>query len=221
MPLSEALALVRQMESKGADGLPAEAIGAALGYRNIRTHGLSAPLSAARQFGLIELRDGGYRLTRRGRRLLRPTNAAEGAALRREAMLASELYATLAMKLAGKRLPDEAALAGWLQRDFRISASARLHAAQVFVASAREAGLVDDAGLVRLDDTARTDERSLEGSDSDENHGGACDEVEATLRLWADDEGKMVRIRAPGSMSRASFERLVEALRLLVRVGER
>ena len=40
------------------------------------------------------------------------------------------------------------------------------------------------------------------------------------LQLWDADEGKTIRIRAPQTITAASFERFLQALRLLVRIEE-
>ncbi|ADV61934.1 hypothetical protein Isop_1349 [Isosphaera pallida ATCC 43644] len=40
------------------------------------------------------------------------------------------------------------------------------------------------------------------------------------LRLWGNDQGKVVKVRAPESMSRSSFERLIRALELHIRIVE-
>ncbi|HEV3120780.1 MAG TPA: hypothetical protein VGY53_02705, partial [Isosphaeraceae bacterium] len=51
------------MAKKRFDSLPAAALAAALGHRNVRTNSFSARLSAARQFGLLSLRSTAYSLT--------------------------------------------------------------------------------------------------------------------------------------------------------------
>jgi hypothetical protein len=43
-------------------------------------------------------------------------------------------------------------------------------------------------------------------------------DVKIDLRLWDQDAGKMIRVRAPQSISQASFDRFIQAFRLLVRI---
>ena len=40
------------------------------------------------------------------------------------------------------------------------------------------------------------------------------------LRLWGRDQGKVVQVRAPEAMSRSSFERLIRALEVHIRIEE-
>ncbi len=43
-------------------------------------------------------------------------------------------------------------------------------------------------------------------------------DVSLDLPLWDEDEGKLIRVRAPRSITRASFERFLQAFRLSVRI---
>ena len=81
-------------------------IATALGYKNIKTNTFSARLSAARQFGLVALRDEGYSLTPLARSILHPVDPAEVPRLYRQALLEPSLYADLAGQFAEKKLPD-------------------------------------------------------------------------------------------------------------------
>ena len=40
------------------------------------------------------------------------------------------------------------------------------------------------------------------------------------LKLWGSDQGKTIRLRSPESITRASFERLLQAFQLHVRIEE-
>ncbi len=44
--------------------------------------------------------------------------------------------------------------------------------------------------------------------------------VRVDIRLWGSDEGKLIRLRAPESISRQSYERFLQAVQLLVRIEE-
>jgi hypothetical protein len=200
---------VRQIDARRADGTTAPAIAAALGHRNIRTRTFSARLSSARQFGLITMHHGIYSLTSRGRSLIHPAGGEGHQRLLRESFLSVPLYADLAMSLAGKPLPDPQALAGRLEQGHRISTAASRVAAQVFLASAREASLVDDAGVLRLD---------LSQTSPDASRSPEVPKVHVNLQLAGTDLGKTVEVKAPASLSRASFDRLIAALEALIHI---
>ncbi len=211
--LAQSIEFTRQIADKGVDGLPAAAIAAAMGYKNIRTHALATGLSSSRQFGLIILRDNGYALTDLARSILsshRPQTA------RRAAFLEPPLYGELCARFGGKRVPDAAALANWLQHNHGITPSAKLAAAEVFLASARDAGMLDDDGVLRVEDEPPDPPASA--PDAFEKPQEAESDVDFTLRLWGDDEGKAIRVCGPARITRESLDRLLQALRLHVRI---
>lgn len=225
-PLSEAIEFTRQIAAKGVDGLPAEAIAAAMGYKNIRTHSISAGLSSSRQFGLITLRENGYALTDLAREILETSEIAKLQDARQRALLHPPLYAELCERFRAKRVPEAAALANWLQHNHQITPKAKLAAAEVFIASARDANALDDEGALRIDAASPTPASSTAIEESDRldlpardfEHAGHA--VSFTLRLWGRDEGKTIRVSAPESISAASLERLLQALRLHVHVSD-
>src|SRR3954465_8760811 len=104
--LAESLKLCESIEKLGGDGLTASDIATALGYKNIKTNTFSARLSAARQFGLLVLKDEGYSLTPLARSILHPVDPAELPRLYRQALLEPSLYADLAEQFGDKRVPD-------------------------------------------------------------------------------------------------------------------
>lgn len=214
--LAQVLDFIREIDTRRCDGKTAATIAAAMGHRSIRTHTFSARLSAARQFGLIWMRRGHYGLTERARGLLHPQAGDDKAALRRQAFLAPEMYAELAMSLAGKVLPDVEALAGRLEREHGVAPGARDRAATVFLASAQEAGLVHRDGVLRLDEEQRPAVRK--NADSLPSHQSDGARIHVALPLQGIDSGKYVEVRAPASMSRASFDRLARALEALIEV---
>ena len=67
--------------------------GAALGYSNVKTNAFSARLSAARQFGLIALKDETYTPGALARSILHPVDPADLPRLYRQALLEPPLYA--------------------------------------------------------------------------------------------------------------------------------
>src|ERR1700712_62344 len=86
VPLAESVELCRFIEARGLDGLTAGDIATALGYKNIKTNTFSAKLSAARQFGLLVLKDEGYHLTPLARSILHPVDPDEVPRLHRQAL---------------------------------------------------------------------------------------------------------------------------------------
>jgi hypothetical protein len=221
--LDQSIELARNIAEKGVDGLPAEAIAAALGYKNIRTHSFSSALSSARQFGLIVLKDGGYALTD----LARQVFSGRDPSVRRRAFRMPPLYSELCERFAGKRMPEAPALANWLQHNHQITAAAKLQAAETFLASAREAAVLSSDAVLRLDapvppsqheprsrPTAPAQQTSTEASATRVPSA----EVEFTLRLWGGDAGKEIRVAGPAVMTAESYERLLQAFRLHIRI---
>ena len=103
VPLAESVELCKFIEARGLDGLTAADVATALGYKNIKTNTFSARLSAARQFGLLVLKDEGYSLTPLARSILHPVDPAEVPRLFRQALLEPPLYADLAAQFADKK----------------------------------------------------------------------------------------------------------------------
>ncbi len=212
--LGETIDFCRRIDQKGVDGLPAAEIAAALGHSNVRTNSFSTRLSAARQFGLLELSDESYALTPRARSILHPVTADELPRLYREALLEPILYASLAARLAEKRLPDLEPLANLLYHHEHITASAKQSAAEAFLASARFAGTIDEEGVFR---PQGADSRRIEPTPLPATPPAT---VRIDLKLWGPDAGKIVRIRAPERLTAASLDRIMAALRLHVRIDE-
>ncbi len=220
-PLGDVVELCRFLDARGLDGLSANDIGAALGYKNIRTSAVSSRLSAARQFGLLVLNESSYTLTPLAKAIVHPTDLAELPALYRQALVVSPLYADLLRRFDGKKMPDAAVLANLLYHHHEITSRAKESAADVFLESLRFAGAIDEEGIVRPGPNMSEAppvvvERPVTNPTIPTD--GAI--VRIDLRLWGPDQGKVVRLRAPESMSEASFERLVQALRLHVRIEE-
>lgn len=221
--LGEAIAFCRQVDAKGHDGQTAPALASALGYANLRTNTFSTRLSAARQFGLLVLEGDRYRLTALARSILHPVDPAAVPALLRRALAEPPLYGTLLARLANKPLPEAAALANLLYHDDRITASAKDHAAEAFLASARFAGAVGDDGLLWPDGPHETATKPTAESPARRAARPSLaprSPVRIDLSLWGADSGKVVKVRAPESMTQASLDRLLAALRLHIRIED-
>src|SRR3954469_24271626 len=140
VPLAESVELCQFIEKHGLDGLTATDIATAQGYKNIKTNTFSAKLSAARQFGLLVLKDEGYSLTPLARSILHPVDPAEVPRLFRQALLEPPLYAELAGQFADKKVPEATILGNVLYHNYQIIASAKQAAAEAFLESAKFAG---------------------------------------------------------------------------------
>src|SRR5437588_2783869 len=137
VPLAESVELCQFIEGRGLDGLTAADIATALGYKNIKTNTFSARLSAARQFGLLTLKDEGYSLTTLAKSILHPVDPNDTPRLLRQALLEPSLYTDLAGQFGEKKLPEAAILANVLYHNHQIIASAKQVAAEAFLESAR------------------------------------------------------------------------------------
>jgi hypothetical protein len=231
--LAEGLKLCASIDELGLDGLSAAAIAPALGYTNIKTNTFSARLSAARQFGLLSLTGEGYALSPLAQAILHPVEPAELPRLHRQALLKPPLYAELAERLAGKRLPEAAILGNVLYHNHQIIASAKRAAAEAFLESSRFAGAVGDdlvfypdgapapaATPARVHEPTAAQREVRAGPPAPERERRRSCEVRLDLPLWNSDEGKTIHVRAPESITAASFERFLQAFRLLVRIEE-
>ncbi len=235
VPLADAIELCRQLDSKGLDGLSADMIAQAMGYKNIRTQTFSARLSAARQFGLLTLAGEGYGLTPLARSILHPTDPNDLANLHHRAFQTPPLYAELVQRLEGKRVPEPETLANILYHHHQITGSAKHSAAEAFLESARFAqtlgadGILLAAGSNHAQPQLQTladqpgPESKASRSASPRNTTDSATEtatVRLDLRLWGPDAGKQIRVRAPETITRSSFERFLQTFQLHVQVVE-
>lgn len=235
--LAEALELCRGIAERGLDGLPAADIAQAFGYTSIKTNTFSARLSSARQFGLLTIQGDGYGLTSLARSILHPVEPESIPRLYRQAFLTPPIYAELATRLADKKVPDAAILGNLLYHHHDITRKAKEPAAQVFLDSARFAGLLSPDGTFRSRDSSpskppetRADSTPTTGAgltaptpvstpvaSSPENPGDP-EELRITLKLWGADRGKTISIRSPEVITSESYDRLLQVLKLHLRV---
>jgi hypothetical protein len=237
VPLAEAIKLVESIEQLGVDGLSAADIASALGYKNIKTNTFSAPLSAARQFGLLALTGDGYGLTPLAREILHPVNPDELPSVYRQALLKPPLYADLAERFAGKKVPEAAILGNVLYHHHSIIATAKQAAAEAFLESARYCAALGEDNVFHphgstapvAHEVAPTPESRPPApapaaapvvTRSAPTPRASTAEVRVDLRLWDADAGKSIRLRAPQAITPASFERFLQTFQLLVRVEE-
>jgi len=224
--LAEVLKLCESIEELGVDGLPAADIASALGYKSIKTNTFSAPLSAARQFGLLALTGDGYALTPLAREILHPVDPSNLPGLLRQALLKPPLYAELAERLGGKKVPEPTILGNILYHNHQIIASAKQQAAEAFLESARFAGSLGADNVFRVEGVPGPLPEKLPDAPTTQRPATtrqarpSGEVVRLDMRLWDADDGKTIQVRAPASITPASFERFLQAFRLLVRVEE-
>lgn len=230
-PLADGVDLARFIEERGLDGLAAPEIASALGFSNVKTNTFSARLSAARQFGLLSLKDECYSLTPLARAILHPVDPAELPRLYRQALLEPPLYAELANRMGDKKVPEVGILANVLYHQHQIIASAKDAAAETFLDSARFADALGDDGVFRPRgipapaEAPRPAEPPTDGARPAPPPGGVvapsrppAPGVRIDLPLWGADRGKSIRVRAPEQITPESFERLLQTIKLHVRI---
>jgi hypothetical protein len=235
VPLAESIELCRFIEGHGLDGLTAGDIATSLGYKNIKTNTFSARLSAARQFGLLVLKDEGYTMTPLARSILHPVDPADTPRLYRQALMEPPLYTDLATQFGDKKLPDATILGNVLYHNYQIIASAKQSAAEAFLESAKFAGALGDDHVFRPGGVLATSPELAPPAPIQANgHAGSLgstlpsmaarpprsDDVRIDLRLRGVDLGKAIRVRAPEVITPESFDRLIQALRLHIRIEE-
>lgn len=228
--LAESVELARSLADRGLDGFPATEIAQALGYSNVKTNAFSASLSAARQFGLIEIKDEGYALTSLAKAILHPVEPAELPAIYRKALLLPPLYTDLAARLADKKVPESAILANVLYHQHQITATAKDAAAETFLESAKFAGALGPDGIFRPQGAADAPTKISPSPSPNLREAVTAapavssaveprsTDVYIDLRLRGEDAGKRVRMKVPESISRESYERLLAALLLHIQV---
>jgi hypothetical protein len=235
VPLGESVELCQFIQSKGLDGLTAADIATSLGYKNIKTNTFSAKLSAARQFGLLILKDEGYTLTPLARAILHPVDPAETPRLYRQALLEPPLYADLAAQFGDKKLPEAGILGNVLYHNHQIIATAKQAAAESFLESARFAGALGEDNVFRPNGPIHPDPHPspiiANGHPTPLNPSQPIKlpvespptlhrDVRIDLRLWGQDAGKSIRLRAPEVITPESYDRLIQALHLHLRIED-
>jgi hypothetical protein len=220
--LCDAIHLAEVMLDQGLDGMPAVAIAPALGFSSIRSNAFSSLLSAARQFGLIELRHHSYRLTPLGRALPHPIDESHAARLRQEAFFLPRIYQDLARRLEDRPLPQVDVIANLLFQEHHITARAKRAAAETFLESAREAGLLSKDGVLRLQEYNQHSPVSgqLPPKSRPEPTEITNESMRIELPLRGRDQGKRIVASLPESITRESLDRFLAAIELHVLVTD-
>ncbi len=141
--------------------------------------------------------------------ILHPIDPADLPRLHRQALLKPTLYAELAERLGGKKVPDAAILGNLLFHHYQITTSAKQTAAEAFLESARFAGTLGDDQVFHPDGPpAAQAPRNADSTQPEPSREPAQpppkrgSEVRLDLRLWDADEGKVIRLRRPSRSPR-------------------
>ena len=144
--LAETIKLATLIEDKGAGRLTSEAIAVEMSS-SITSGFFQSRLRSGRLFGLLAQRaEDVWATTERAKRILRPRSPEDRAQALREAFVEVPLFRAVMEKYAGRPLPVKETLTNILEHDFQVIASRSAAAADILLASAREAGLVQTGG---------------------------------------------------------------------------
>jgi hypothetical protein len=144
--LDDVLELVKAIDKKGAGRLSSEAIAVEMGS-SVTSGFFQARLRAGRLFGLLaQQADDMWALTERAKRILRPRSPEDKQQALREAFAEAPLFRAVQERYAGRPLPPLESLKNILEHDFRVIASRAQAAAELLLASAKAAVLLQTAG---------------------------------------------------------------------------
>ena len=133
-------------------------------------------------------------------------------------------------------MPDPNILGNVLYHNHQIIATSKQQAAEAFLESARFAGMLGDDMIFRPNGVPATTPAPTSSASiatppgfapvtpSPQPTGAAAstraNDIRIDLRLWDADQGKAIRVRAPEVITPSSFDRLIQTLRLHLRIEE-
>ncbi len=164
--LEEADGIIGQIVSRlGPDAISRELLAEILGYSNVYGGPGARKISALTQYGLLKRRTGLYDATPLASRLLRAQDADE----RQQALQLALNHPTLFKALLDRYEPQgrvPVQLARILALDHGITQKASSAAAEIFMRSARYAGVIASDGTLRIpdEDQPKPDQRPPEGA---------------------------------------------------------
>lgn len=118
-----------------------------------KTNSFKSKISTCKQFGLLKSAGGAgtLQLTELSRRYLYPTSDQEKEDIAKQAFLTSPLYSKLVEKYSNLAVPSVERLSNILLQDFRITQAAKDTAAEQFILSADQIGILQN-GILILED---------------------------------------------------------------------
>lgn len=138
---SEAMDLLNKLVSLGERPSAVSILANAYGLKNPKTKSLQSKLTSARLFGLIAIKGGTVELTDEGRAIIHPTQD-DTTALKLKQFAKPKLYAALLDAYDGRSLPRIDLFENVLVKEYGISEVSKKRAAQCFIASAEELGIM-------------------------------------------------------------------------------
>ena len=115
-----------------------------------KTNSFKSKISTCKQFGLLRSAGGAgtLQLTELSRRYLYPTNDQEKDDIAKQAFLTSPLYSKLVEKYTNLAVPSVERLSNILLQDFKITQAAKDTAAEQFILSAEQIGILQNGILI-------------------------------------------------------------------------
>jgi hypothetical protein len=156
--LTTALTVVDAVRKSGGSEAPSSAVMAQMGVPKVTDRRWAYGIPAAIQFGLIERvgrgDDGRIKLTDLATRIALPTTPEEGMAAKVAAFRTPPLYSKLLERFAGHPVPQKEGLRNLLFREFGIVESMAAYAAEAFLDSLKDAGLINANNSISVNGVA-------------------------------------------------------------------
>lgn len=138
---SDAMDLLDKLASLGGRPSAVSILASAYGLKNPKTKSLQSKLTSARLFGLVTIKGGSVGLTDEGNALVHPT-CDDTTSLKLNLFARPKLYAELIDAYDGRSLPRIDLFENILVKEYGISEVSKKRAAQCFIASAEELGVL-------------------------------------------------------------------------------
>lgn len=145
---NDCLDFIRVVDGFKTKAVSYSAVAEKYGLRSVTTKSFTSRIGTAKQFGLIMTNNMTIQLTDNAIKLLYPTDMSiKKVSL--ECFSQAPLYNKLINMYDGKAVPSETVLSNILMSDFRITKSAKDNAAQMFLASCEQLGIIE-AGVLNF-----------------------------------------------------------------------
>ena len=202
-----------KLDDLGGNGASLDILAQACGLKNPKTKSFQSKISSSRMFGLIGINDGVTSLTDEGRSLLYPTEP-DIRPLELELFARPKLYNDLLKAYEHKSLPRRDLFENILVKDYGLSDISKKRAAECFITSAEELGIIEN-GIVSYDSaldrstnkpevsvTPDSTETQLDVESTDRSLASTADVSPAfTLSIPTADGSASIEIRIPKSAS--------------------
>jgi len=222
--LSSCIEFGRVVDRLGGKQVAEGSLLSELRLRSSNTKSYTGKLSSCKQFGLLDSKAGLLNITERTRLILYPTEEQREVQSRKliiEAFRAPALYQKLIKRFDGKALPQPGTLANILMNEYKIAKAVMDRAADIFVSSAKFAGVLGDDNVLQVGQTyeAITGEALPVETAIHETAQGTPAMGQVHSLKVALSSGKSAAITVPSDISKTDIERLKKMLDLLA-VGE-